>query len=205
VFNLSGSDIVIILLLALIVLGPERLPDFIRRAGNVYGEIRRISQGFQTELRDALDEPMREIRETTDLAKSAFQITSDDSSSSRSAASNAAGKPATVDPVTAAEKASGANDAETTLEDHVEQQQPGDQHPGEEPAGEEPAERVDPGPPLSPFDTATTSVAGRAADAPAEEVRAGERQDSQGPAGGVPDVGDLVESGEGDHEETVTE
>jgi sec-independent protein translocase protein TatB len=37
VFNLSGSEIVVILLLALIVLGPEKLPEAIRRFARVYG------------------------------------------------------------------------------------------------------------------------------------------------------------------------
>ncbi|MFM8562365.1 MAG: Sec-independent protein translocase protein TatB [Acidimicrobiia bacterium] len=70
-FNLSGSEIVVILLLALIVLGPEKLPEAIRRFGRVYGELKRMSTGFQSELKNAFDEPMREIRETTQLAKDA--------------------------------------------------------------------------------------------------------------------------------------
>ncbi|MFM9036640.1 MAG: Sec-independent protein translocase protein TatB [Actinomycetota bacterium] len=70
-FNLSGSEIVVILLLALVVLGPEKLPEAIRRFGRVYGELKRMSTGFQSELKSAFDEPMREIRETTQLAKDA--------------------------------------------------------------------------------------------------------------------------------------
>lgn len=70
-FNLSGSEIVVILLLALIVLGPEKLPEAIRRVGRVYGELRRMSRGFQTEFKQAFDEPMREIRQTAQLTKDA--------------------------------------------------------------------------------------------------------------------------------------
>ncbi|QQS24879.1 MAG: twin-arginine translocase TatA/TatE family subunit [Actinomycetota bacterium] len=70
-FNISGSEIVIILLLALIVLGPEKLPDALRRFGRVYGELRRMSQGFQSEVRTAFEEPIREMRETADLTKKA--------------------------------------------------------------------------------------------------------------------------------------
>lgn len=70
-FNLSGSEIVVILLLALVVLGPEKLPEAIRRFGRVYGELKRMSTGFQSELKNAFDEPMREIRETTQMAKDA--------------------------------------------------------------------------------------------------------------------------------------
>ena len=70
-FNLSGSEIVVILLLALIVLGPEKLPEAIRRFGRVYSEIRKISNGFQSEFKNAFDEPMRELRETAQLTRDA--------------------------------------------------------------------------------------------------------------------------------------
>jgi sec-independent protein translocase protein TatB len=72
VFNVTGGELVIILLVALIVLGPDKLPDAIRKVGRVYGELRRMSQGFQSEIRDALDEPMREVRDTMNTMKSGF-------------------------------------------------------------------------------------------------------------------------------------
>lgn len=68
-FNVQGSEIIIILVLALIVLGPERLPDAIRRFTKAYGEFKKMSNGFQSELRNALDEPMRELRDTADLVR----------------------------------------------------------------------------------------------------------------------------------------
>jgi len=64
VFNLQGSELVIILLLALVVLGPEKLPEAMRKMGQFYAELKKMSQGFQQEFRNATDEPMREIRET---------------------------------------------------------------------------------------------------------------------------------------------
>ncbi len=70
-FNLSGSEIVIILLLALVVLGPEKLPEAIRRFGRLYGELKRMSTGFQSEFRTAFEEPMRELRETAQLTREA--------------------------------------------------------------------------------------------------------------------------------------
>ena len=70
-FNLSGSEIVFLLLLALIVLGPEKLPEAVRRFGKVYGEVKKMSTGFQSELKSALDEPMREMRETAEAFKKA--------------------------------------------------------------------------------------------------------------------------------------
>ena len=70
-FNLSGSEIVVILLLALIVLGPEKLPEAIRKFARVYSEVRKISNGFQSEFKNAFDEPMRELRETAQMTRDA--------------------------------------------------------------------------------------------------------------------------------------
>jgi sec-independent protein translocase protein TatB len=69
VFNLSGSEIVVILLLALVVLGPEKLPDAIRKFGRTYAELKKMGTGFQQEFKSAIDEPMREMRETADLLR----------------------------------------------------------------------------------------------------------------------------------------
>jgi sec-independent protein translocase protein TatB len=69
VFNVTGGEVIIILVLALIVLGPEKLPDAIRRFARFYGEFKKMSSGFQNELRNALDEPMQELRSTAELLK----------------------------------------------------------------------------------------------------------------------------------------
>ena len=69
-FNLSGSEVLFILVIGLVVLGPEKLPEMLRRAGRLYGELRRMSQGVQAELKSALDEPTRELRQTTESARS---------------------------------------------------------------------------------------------------------------------------------------
>ncbi|MGI9053419.1 MAG: twin-arginine translocase TatA/TatE family subunit [Ilumatobacteraceae bacterium] len=69
-FNLSGSEIIVILLLALVVLGPEKLPDALRRAGRTYAELKKMGNSFQTEMRSVIDEPMKEMRETADMLRS---------------------------------------------------------------------------------------------------------------------------------------
>src|SRR3954451_20437612 len=83
----------VILLVALVVLGPDKLPDAIRRVGRVYGELRRMSNGFQAELRDAFDEPIREMRSTMDVARSGFLEPMDDDGST----APGAGAPAPAD------------------------------------------------------------------------------------------------------------
>jgi sec-independent protein translocase protein TatB len=77
VFNLSGSELIFLLLAALVILGPEKLPDAIRRAGRLYAELKRMSSGFQSELKAAMDEPMRELRETAELTRRAMNFDPD--------------------------------------------------------------------------------------------------------------------------------
>jgi Tat protein translocase TatB subunit len=55
-FNVGSGELLVILLVALLVLGPEKLPDSARKIGNVVNELRRMSQGFQSEVRKAMDE-----------------------------------------------------------------------------------------------------------------------------------------------------
>lgn len=56
-FNVGGGEVFVILVVALIVLGPTKLPEVARTVGKVMGELRRMSSGFQNELRNAMDEP----------------------------------------------------------------------------------------------------------------------------------------------------
>lgn len=61
-FNIGGGELIVILLIALIVLGPQRLPDAARQIGKTMGELRRLSSGFQNEMKQALetaDDPKR--------------------------------------------------------------------------------------------------------------------------------------------------
>lgn len=61
-FNLSGTELVFIAVLGLIVLGPEKLPGAMRRAGKIYREIRSISSNVQREVQKVMDEPMRQVK-----------------------------------------------------------------------------------------------------------------------------------------------
>ena len=74
-FNLQGSELIIILLLALVVLGPEKLPDAMRKAGRMYADLKKMASGFQDEFRSALDEPMREMRDTANLLRDSADFT----------------------------------------------------------------------------------------------------------------------------------
>src|SRR3954447_20491829 len=56
-FNVTGGELFMILLVALIVLGPERLPSAARKVGQVMGQLRDLSEGFKREVAQALDDP----------------------------------------------------------------------------------------------------------------------------------------------------
>jgi hypothetical protein len=46
-FNVGASELLVILLVALIVLGPEKLPETARKMGNIVAELRRMASGFR--------------------------------------------------------------------------------------------------------------------------------------------------------------
>jgi Tat protein translocase TatB subunit len=58
VLNVGTPELLVIMVVALLVLGPEKLPEVARKVGNVVGELRRMSAGFQAEVRDAMQEPL---------------------------------------------------------------------------------------------------------------------------------------------------
>lgn len=60
-FNVGGGEIFFILLLALMVLGPDKLPEAARRIGSLVAQVRRMTSGFEEEMRSAMD-----LRSSTD-------------------------------------------------------------------------------------------------------------------------------------------
>ncbi len=149
-FNLSGSEIVFLLLIALIVLGPEKLPEAVRKFGKAYAEIKKMSSGFQSELKSALDEPMREMRETADAFKKAVTFEFDDNGaaifhdSTPDAATPAADEATADEPVA---EVSAVDDAAGTESTEPAPAEPADPEPAEPaPAGNEPPLVRPPGP-----------------------------------------------------------
>ena len=125
-FNLSGSEIVFLLLIALIVLGPEKLPEAVRKFGKAYAEFKKMSSGFQSELKTALDEPMREMRETAEAFKKAANFDFLDEPDEADTAEPAADQPAATEPTA----------AEPVADEPAPEQPATDQPVAEQPAGE---------------------------------------------------------------------
>ena len=53
-FGIGFPELVVILAVALIVLGPQRLPEVARMLGRAYGQLRRASEEFQNTIRQDL-------------------------------------------------------------------------------------------------------------------------------------------------------
>ena len=68
-FDIGFWELVVIAVIALLVIGPERLPQFARDAGRFIGKIRRLIQTTKRELEKELD-----IDQTHDLKKSITHI-----------------------------------------------------------------------------------------------------------------------------------
>lgn len=71
--GIQGSEILIILLVALVVLGPRRLPEIARKLGRWSVELRQAARDLRTGLeaevgdlrtiRDEIETPVREVRD----------------------------------------------------------------------------------------------------------------------------------------------
>jgi sec-independent protein translocase protein TatB len=76
VFNFSGSEIFFLMILGLVILGPEKLPGVIRKAGKLYGEFKRITTDAQSEFKGAFGDTIGDLKETAQGYKSMFDSAS---------------------------------------------------------------------------------------------------------------------------------
>jgi Tat protein translocase TatB subunit len=60
--SLGIFEIIIVLAVALVVIGPERMPEVLRAAGKVLRELRSASNSMMRELEDALQEEPERAR-----------------------------------------------------------------------------------------------------------------------------------------------
>jgi sec-independent protein translocase protein TatB len=69
--SVGAPELIVIFLVALIVLGPEKLPSAARQAGKFVGDLRRMMAGFEAEVKSAMaDDPIHNaLQESVGLAK----------------------------------------------------------------------------------------------------------------------------------------
>ena len=60
-FNIGPMELVVLVIVGLVVLGPERLPDLARDAGRLLRSLRDLAQGARTQLRDELGPEFADI------------------------------------------------------------------------------------------------------------------------------------------------
>jgi sec-independent protein translocase protein TatB len=61
VFGISGSEFIVLLVVAAVVLGPERLPHYAQQLGRLVRELRRMAQGASEQMRSELGPEFDEI------------------------------------------------------------------------------------------------------------------------------------------------
>ena len=54
-FGIGLPELILILVLGLLVLGPQRLPEVARMVGRAYGQLRRASEDFQRTIRQDIE------------------------------------------------------------------------------------------------------------------------------------------------------
>lgn len=64
--NIGGPEILVVLIIALLVLGPNRLPQAARQMGKAMAEFRKMTSGLQAEVRDAMSTLEHEVTGAND-------------------------------------------------------------------------------------------------------------------------------------------
>ncbi len=67
--NFGGGELVVIVILALVVLGPERIPEMARSAGKMIARFKSMTSGLQGQVQGVMDDPaMQPLKELGDFA-----------------------------------------------------------------------------------------------------------------------------------------
>jgi sec-independent protein translocase protein TatB len=62
-FNIGTAELLLIFVIALIVVGPRRLPEIARNLGKIMNDLRKMSQEFTTQMTQELNASAEELRE----------------------------------------------------------------------------------------------------------------------------------------------
>ncbi|MDQ3571008.1 MAG: twin-arginine translocase TatA/TatE family subunit, partial [Actinomycetota bacterium] len=104
--SIGPLEVLVVLVVALLVLGPEKLPGAARSLGRAIGEVRRYTTGFQNEMRDAFSDPEAPASESWPGQPSTIEpSTGEPSTIEPSTGEPSTGEPSTGEAMPAAEGA----------------------------------------------------------------------------------------------------
>lgn len=158
--NFGGGELLVIIVLALLVLGPERLPEMAKSAGKALAKFKTMSSGLQDQVQGVMDDPaMQPLKELGELASRPRQKLAEYALEAE-AEERARAEKASVDAATSV-GTDGAPDSSDGLGD----------------SSENGAEAVDPTKGDDAAAESTAAAAGSAADAPVDAENAAETVD----------------------------
>lgn len=59
--NFAPEKMIMVFFIAMLVLGPEKLPELARKIGKLAGQMRRLSGGFENEIRNAMSDVKNDV------------------------------------------------------------------------------------------------------------------------------------------------
>ena len=71
--TIGWEEILLLMVFALIIFGPKRLPDIARQVGRFVGEIRRVAGDFEREVREVAEPFHRELTAAADPEEAAIR------------------------------------------------------------------------------------------------------------------------------------
>ncbi|GAB7080787.1 TatA/E family twin arginine-targeting protein translocase [Megalodesulfovibrio paquesii] len=92
-FGIGSTELVVILVVALMVLGPRKLPEIAKTLGKAMGEFRRMSSDFQRTIDTELDREEKQRRREDEAKRQTLKKQQEED-----ALAKAASKPTAADP-----------------------------------------------------------------------------------------------------------
>ncbi|NMC61965.1 MAG: hypothetical protein GYA55_02225 [SAR324 cluster bacterium] len=71
-FGISITELIVILGIALIIFGPEQLPDLLQNLGRLLGKMQKELDGIRRELHNTINKPTNEFRQNLDSSLKEF-------------------------------------------------------------------------------------------------------------------------------------